>query len=147
MFSCTALCHLQASGGIQVKGKGHMETYYFDPSATLSTAEQQQLQALLHKTSSEADRQGLQQCWSSCCSPSAATAAAALQAGHRQSLQHCWSSTSLPGATAAAAAAAALQAGQPASIVQLLEALTLPEAAVSSSTEDGAGSVLNAGDS
>jgi hypothetical protein len=142
MLHC--LVDLQASGGIQVKDKGHMETYYFDPSATLSTAEQQQLQALLHKTSSEADRHGLQQCWSSCCSPSAATAAAVLQAGHRQSLQHCWSSTSLPGATAVAAAA--LQAGQPASIVQL-EALTLPEAAVNSSTEDGAGSVLNAGDS
>uniref|UniRef100_A0A383WI74 Guanylate cyclase domain-containing protein n=1 Tax=Tetradesmus obliquus TaxID=3088 RepID=A0A383WI74_TETOB len=96
----------QASGGIEVKGKGHMETYYFDPAAALSTAATQQLHALLRKTRDEADRQGLQHCWSSKCSPTAA------------------------------AAAAALQAGQPASILQLLEALTSPRDPVNSSAGD-----------
>ncbi|WIA42297.1 hypothetical protein OEZ86_008311 [Tetradesmus obliquus] len=96
----------QASGGIEVKGKGHMETYYFDPAAALSTAATQQLHALLRKTRDEADRQGLQHCWSSKCSPTAT------------------------------AAAAALQAGQPASILQLLEALTSPRDPVNSSAGD-----------
>lgn len=83
-----------------------METYYFDPAAALSTAATQQLHALLRKTRDEADRQGLQHCWSSKCSPTAA------------------------------AAAAALQAGQPASILQLLEALTSPRDPVNSSAGD-----------
>jgi hypothetical protein len=135
---CSALGQLQASGGIEVKGKGHMETYYFDPAAALSAAAQQQLQALLRKTRDELDRQGLQHCWSSNCSPTAATAAAALQAGHMQGLQHAWSSSGL---SAAAAAAAVLQAGQPASIMQLLEVLSSPTAAANSSAEDNASSL------
>eukprot|EP00882_Tetradesmus_deserticola_P022325 GHRQ01024226.1.p1 GENE.GHRQ01024226.1~~GHRQ01024226.1.p1 ORF type:complete len:137 (+),score=66.38 GHRQ01024226.1:377-787(+) len=63
----------QASGGIQVKGKGQMQTYYYDPAAPLSTAAQQQLQALLHKTRREPDRHVLPRCPSS---------AAALQGAH-----------------------------------------------------------------
>jgi hypothetical protein len=101
---------LQASGGIEVKGKGHMETYYYNPAAALSTAAQQQLQALLRKTRGE------------------------------PGLQHCWSSNSSP------TAVAGLHAAQPACILQLLEALSSPRAAISSSSSiagEGVSSLLS----
>jgi hypothetical protein len=89
-----------------------METYYYDPAAALSTAAQQQLQAPLCTTRGEPDRQGLQHCWSSHSSPTAA---------------------------------ADLHAAQPASILQVLEALSSPRAAISSSSSaagDVVGSML-----
>jgi hypothetical protein len=103
-------CLLQASGGIEVKGKGHMETYYYDPAAALSTAAQQQLHTLLRKTRGEGG------------------------------LPHSWSSKSSP------TAVAGLHAAQPACILQLLEALSSPSAAISSSSSiagEGLSSLLS----